>query len=148
MTIWNILFYNVSCKIYTKLCLDLIISAILIGNYDYSYACGVALRDMNERTLHLLFNVSWSSHSWDTAISKFEHENPWPRPRVWIRSRPHCWLSNQSIYFLFVSHQSTLAFLRYNFLNIWRWKTMIMVMTKVKTNDYIWGLVFNRIIFS
>ena len=37
-------------------------------------------------------------------------------------SRSHCWLSNQSIYFLFVSHQSSLPFLRYSYLKIWHRK--------------------------
>ena len=57
-----------------------------------------------------------------------------------------CWFSNQSIYFLFIWHQSTLPFLRYSFLKIWPWKSKVKVMTKAKTNGYIWGLVFNRYI--
>ena len=69
-----------------------------------------------------------------TAISKFDLKNPWSRPSVWS----HCWLSNQSIYFLFVSYHLVQLFLRYSYLNIWPWNL------KVKPNGHIWGPEFNR----
>ena len=35
------------------------------------------------RLTSLLFHVNWTSHSWDTAFSKFDPENP--RSRSWVR---------------------------------------------------------------
>ena len=60
------------------------------------------------------------------------------------RSRLHCWLNNQSIYFLSISHQSALPLLRYSYLKSWPWNSKVKVTIKVLTNGYIWGLVFNR----
>ena len=47
---------------------------------------------MNDRFTSLLFNVNWSSHSWDTSISKFDLENLWLSHACDQRLRPHCWL--------------------------------------------------------
>ena len=67
--------------------------------------------------------------------------------RTWGQSsRSHCWLSNQLIYFLFVSHQSAMPFLRCSDLQIWPWKYKGKVMAKAKIDGYNWGLVFNRYI--
>ena len=58
-------------------------------------------------------------------------------------SGSHCLLSYQSIYFLFLSHQSALPFLRYSYLKILPWKSTVKIMAKVKIDGYIWGLVSN-----
>ena len=58
-------------------------------------------------------------------------------------SRSHFWLSNQSIYFLLITHKSAPSLLIYSYLKIWLWRPKVKVMTKVKTNGHIWGLEFN-----
>ena len=52
---------------------------------------------------------------WDTAISKFDHENPWSRSCVWSKVRVNFDLQNSKV----------------------------KVMVKIKPIDHIWGLVFN-----
>ena len=101
---------------------------------------------------------------WDTAISKFDHENPWSRSCVWSRVKVTVWPSNfkgqgygqgqthwshlrpgvQSICLLFVSRQSDHFWLRYSKFFIWPWKFKVKVMAKVKRNCHIWALEFNR----
>ena len=56
------------------------------------------------------------------------------------RSRSHSWLSNLSIYFLVISHQSALPFLRYSDFKIWPCLSKV----KVKTDGHISGLIFSR----
>ena len=97
---------------------------------------------MNDRHPACLFNVNQPSHYWVMAVSKFDDENQCQGHACGQRS--HCWLSNQSIDFLFVSQKSTLTFLRYKQLKIWPWKSKVKVMTRVKTNGSIRGVVFNR----
>ena len=101
--------------------------------------------------------------SWDTAISKFDHENSWSTPcvcmvkglgHIWpweFKDQGHCqgqtWWSHlrpkvQSICLLYVSWQSDHFGLRYSKLHIWPWK--IKVMIKVKPDGHIWGQEFNR----
>ena len=97
---------------------------------------------------------------WDTAISKFDHENPWSRSCVWskvkvtfdlqnskvkvvAKDKPH-W-SNlrpgiQSICWLFVSWQSNHFWLRYRKFHIWPLKFKVKVTAKVKPDGNIWGL--------
>ena len=70
---------------------------------------------------------------WDTALSKFDHENPWSRSCVW---RPGV----QSIGLLFVSWQSDHFWLRYRKFHIWPWKFKVKVMAKVKPDGHMWGL--------
>ena len=53
---------------------------------------------------------------WDTAISKFDHENPWSRSCVWSKVKVTFDLQNSKI----------------------------KVMVKVKPIGHIWGLEFNR----
>ena len=97
---------------------------------------------------------------WDTAISKFDHENPWSRSCVWskvkvtfdlenskvkvmVKIKPdgHIWgLGVQSIRLLFVSWQSDQFWLRYSKFYIWPWKFRVKVMAKVKPDGHIWGL--------
>ena len=94
---------------------------------------------------------------WDTAISKFDHENPWSRSCVCgQRSRSRLtfkiqrsrlwWSSNhwshlrpgvQSICLLFVSWQSDHFWLRYRKFHIWPWKFKVNVMAKVKPDGHI-----------
>ena len=94
---------------------------------------------------------------WDTAISKFDHENPWSRScevrgQVWPSKfkghsygqvQTHCSHLRpgvQSICLLFVSWQSDHFWLRYRKFHIWPWKSKVKVMAKVKSNGHIWGL--------
>ena len=101
---------------------------------------------------------------WDTAISKFDHENPWSRSCVWskvkvtfdlqnskvkvitkVKPNGHIWgLGVQSICLLFISWQSDHFWLRYSKLYIWPWKFKVKVMAKVKPDGHIWALKFNR----
>ena len=101
---------------------------------------------------------------WDTAISKFDHENPWSRSCVWskvkvtfdlenskvkvmVKVKPtgHIWdlEFNRYVYFLFRGNQ-TIFWLRYGKFYIWPWKFKVKVMAKVKTDGHIWTLEFNR----
>ena len=88
---------------------------------------------------------------WDTAISKFDHENPWSRSHLtfkfkgqvqthWSHLRP----GFQSICLLFVSWQLDPFWLRYRKFHIWPWKFKVKVMAKVKPGGHIWALEFNR----
>ena len=52
---------------------------------------------------------------WDTAISKFYHENPWSKPCVWSKVKATFDLENSKV----------------------------RVMAKVKPNGHMWGLEFN-----
>ena len=101
---------------------------------------------------------------WDTAISKFDHKNPWSRSRVWskvkftfdlenskvkvmVKVKPDgliCGLGVQSICLLFFSWQSDQFRLRYSKLYIWPWKFKVKVMAKVKPDSHIWALMFNQ----
>ena len=103
---------------------------------------------------------------WDTAISKFDHENPWSRScvrskvkvtfdlqnskvTVMVKFKPngHIWgLGVQSICLLLVSWQSDHFWLRYSKFYIWPWKFKVKVMTKVKPDGHIWALEFNQYI--
>ena len=105
----------------------------------------------------------WALPFWDTAISKFDHENPWSRSCVWskvkvtfdlenskvkvmVKFKPdgHIWgLGVQSICLLFVSWQSDHFWLRYSKFLIWPWKFKVKVMAKVKPNGHIWALESN-----
>ena len=100
---------------------------------------------------------------WDTAISIFDHENPWSRSCVWskvkvtfdlenskvkvmVKVKPdgHIWgLGVQSICLLFVSWQSDHFWLRYSKFYIWPWKFKVKVMAKVKPDGHIWALESN-----
>ena len=53
---------------------------------------------------------------WDTAISKFDHENPWSRSCVWSKVKVTFDLQNSKV----------------------------KIMVKVKPIGHIWGLEFNR----
>ena len=98
--------------------------------------------------------------SWDTAISKFDHENPWSRSCVWSnvkvtfdlensKVKVMVWWSHlrpgvQSICLLFVSWQSDHFWLRYSKFYIWPWKFKVKVMAKVKPDGHIWALESNQ----
>ena len=62
--------------------------------------------------------VQWQSALpfWDTAISKFDHENPWSRSCVWSKVKATFDLQNSKV----------------------------KVMVKVKPIGHIWGLEFNQ----
>ena len=106
---------------------------------------------------HLLCAMSTTLPFWDTAISKFDHENPWSRScevkgQVWPSKfkghgygqvQTHCSHLRpgvQSICLLFVSWQSNHFWLRYRKFHIWPWKFKVKVMAKVKSDGHIWGL--------
>ena len=65
---------------------------------------------------HPLCAMSMALPFWDTAASKFDHENPWSRSCVWSKVKV-----------MFDLHNSK-----------------VKVMVKVKPNGHIWGLEFNR----
>ena len=99
---------------------------------------------MNDRHISLLLNVNWPSHSWDMANQHFTL-----KIHIWghacdQRLRLHCWLGNLLIYFLFISHQSALPFLRYSYLENCPWNSKVKVMVKVKPGGYIWNLQLNQ----
>ena len=94
---------------------------------------------------------------WDTAISKFDHENPWSRSCVWSKVKVMFDLQNskvkvmvkvkpigESICLLFVSWQLDHFWLRYRKFHIWPWKFKVNVMAKVRPDGHIWALEFNR----
>ena len=101
---------------------------------------------------------------WDTAISKFDHENPWSRSLCVVKGQGHVWPSKfkghgygqvqthwshlrpgvQSICLLFVSWQSDHLWLRYSKFYIWPWKFKVKVMAKFRPDGHIWALEFNR----
>ena len=96
---------------------------------------------------------------WDTAISKFDHENPWSRSCV-VNGQGHVWSSKfkgqcygegqthwshlrpgvQSICLLFDSWQSDHFWLRYRKFHNCPWKFKVKVMAKAKPDGHIWGL--------
>ena len=104
---------------------------------------------------------------WDTAISNFDHENPWSMSCVSSKAKVTFDLQNskvkvmvkvkshwshlrpgvQSICLLFVSWQSDHFWLRYSKFHIWPWKFKVKVMVKVKPDGHIWALEFNRCLF-
>ena len=102
---------------------------------------------------------------WDTAISKFDHENPSSRSFVWskvkvtfdlqnskakvmVKVKPigHIWglEFNRYVCFLFRGNRSDPFWLRSRKFHIWPWKFKVKVMAKVKPDGHIWGLEFNR----
>ena len=97
---------------------------------------------------------------WDTAISKFDHKNPWSRSCVWskvkvtfdlqnskvkvmVKVKPtgHIWVLEFNRYVCFSFRGNRTNFwLRYRKFHIWPWKFKVKVMAKVKTDGRIWGL--------
>ena len=65
---------------------------------------------------HPFVQCQWALPFWDTAISKFDHENPWSRSCVWSKVEVTFDLQNSKV----------------------------KVMVKVKPIGHIWGLEFNR----
>ena len=106
-----------------------------------------------------LYTSSWSpkDHEWPShipfvqcksalpflAISKFDLKNPWWRPCMWSKVKVTIHIvgsaTNRFTSFLF---KLALAFGRYSYKNL-PWKPKVKVMAKVRTDGYIWGLVFN-----
>ena len=86
-------------------------------------------RSLSGRSLHPILVTKGHGHGhewpnpthfdlpfWDSAISKFDHENPWSTPYVWSRVKVTFDLENPKV----------------------------KVMSKVKPIGHIWGLEFNR----
>ena len=100
---------------------------------------------------------------WDTAISKFDHENPWSSSCVWskvqvtfdlqnskvkvmVKPTDHIWglEFNRYVCFLFRGNRTTFGW--YSKFHIWPWIFEVKVIAKVKPDGHIWGLEFNRYI--
>ena len=81
--------------------------------------------------------VKGQGHVWP---SKFKGQGYGQGQTHWSPSRPGI----QSISLLFVSWQSDHFWLRYSKFFIWPWKLKVKVMAKVKSDDHIWALKFNR----
>ena len=92
---------------------------------------------------------------WDTAISKFDHENPWSRSCVWSKVKVTFDLQNSKVKVKPIGHIWGLEFNRYVFFSfcgnkttfgwdignsIWPWKFKVKVMAEVKPDRIIWGL--------
>ena len=133
---------------------------------------------LSGRSIHLTLVTKWSWSwmttpfvqcqsalpFWDTAISKFYHENPCSRSCVWSKVKVTFDLQNSkikvmsmsnplvtfeawtipSICLLFVLWQLDHFWLRYSKFHIWPWKFKVKVMAKVITDGHIWALEFNR----
>ena len=88
------------------------------------------------RLTSLSFHVNRPCHSWDTAFSKFDLENPRPRSKVrWMLKTTTC-----------VQHysQSAIPFLRYDFFQIWPWKSKVKVMVEVQVESHKVGVTSYR----
>ena len=101
---------------------------------------------------------------WNTAISKFDQENPWSRSCVRFMVKVTFDLQNSKVKVMvkvkhighirglefnryvcfFVSWQTDHFWLRYRKFHIWPWKFKVKIMAKVKPDGHIWGLEFNR----
>ena len=81
--------------------------------------------------------VKGQGHIWP---SKFKGQGYVQGQTHWSPLRPGV----QSICLFFVSWQSDHFWLRYSKFYIWPWKFKVKVMAKVKSDDLIWALEFNR----
>ena len=88
------------------------------------------------RLTSLSFHVNRPSHSWDTAISKFDVENS--RSRSWVRSKLKVttWAYIQSTHIPFVPCHSGIPFLSYDFLKIWPWKSTVNVIGEITVQSH------------
>ena len=78
---------------------------------------------------------------WDTAISKFDHENPWSRSCVWSKVKVTFDLQNPKVKVMVkVKPIGHIWGLGYRKFHIWPWKFKVKVMVKVKLDGHIWGL--------
>ena len=97
------------------------------------------------RLKSLSFHVNLPSHSWDTAFSKFDQENP--RSRSWVKwtlkSQSGC--NILSTHILFLPCQSAIPFLRYDFFKFWPWKSKVKVMGEVDIKSHSMGPTFYRL---
>ena len=89
------------------------------------------------RLTSLWFHVKWPSHSWDTAFSKFDLENP--------RSRSQSRDNTLSTLIPFVPCQSPVTFLGYSYFKIWHWKFKVKVISEVKVESHNVGPTFSRL---
>ena len=119
---------------------------------------------MNDLLPPPLSNANRPSHS---EIKLFQNLNPWKsmvKVMCVVKGQGHVWPSKfkgqgcgqvqthwsplrpgvQSIRLLFVSWQSDHFWLRYSKFYIWPWKFKVKVIAKVKSDDHIWALEFNR----
>ena len=96
------------------------------------------------RLISLSFRVDQPSHSWDTAISKFDLKNSWSDGHGWGQSSKSQHGSNiQSTHNPFV--QLGIPFLSYDFFRIWPWKSRVKVMGEVKNQSHNVGLTTYRL---
>ena len=87
------------------------------------------------RFTSLSFHVNRPSHSWDTAFSKFDLENPW--------SRSQNRYNTLSTHIPFVPCRSALPFLGHSYFKISRWKFKVMGVVKVESHNM--GPSFSRL---
>ena len=97
------------------------------------------------RLTSLSFYVNRPSHSWDTAISKFDLEIQ--GSRSWVRSQfKSQWGSNiLSTHIPFVPCQWGIPFLSYDFLKIWPWKSRVKVIGEVTVQSHSVDLASYRL---
>ena len=91
------------------------------------------------------FHVNRPSHSWNTAFSKFDHENQ--GSKSWVRSHfKSQWGSNILwIQIHFVPCQWGIPFLSYDFLKNWPWKSRVKVIGEVTVQSHNVGLASYRL---
>ena len=91
------------------------------------------------------FHVNRSSHSWDTSFSNFDLENP--RSRSWVRGKLKSQYGSNilSTHIPFIPCQSAIPFLRYDFFEIWPWKSKVKVRVEVKVGSHKVGVTSYRL---
>ena len=116
---------------------------------------------MNDRLPSLPFNVNRPSHYRDTAISRFDHQNPCLRPWVWAKVKVTLKIQGQghgqgqthwshyealnSIDMFAIHFMAVRPFLTDNVNSIFDLEnSRVKDMTKVKPHGTNWGLDFNR----
>ena len=138
----------------------------LVDPYTWPWSPNVHGHGHEWPTATLIVQCQSALPFWDTAISKFGHENPWSKSCVWSKVKVVVWPSKfkgqgygqvqthcsqlspriQPIFMYFISWQSDHLWLRYSKFYIWPWKFKVKVMAKVKLNGQIWALMFNRFV--
>ena len=89
----------------------------------------------------LSFHVDRPSHSWDTAISKFETGNSRSRSELKVTT----WVQHSVDSQPFFSCQSGIPFLSYDFFKIWPWTSRVRVMGEVIVQSHNVGLTSYRL---
>ena len=90
-------------------------------------------------------HVNRPSHSWDTTFSNFDLENP--RSRSWVRGKLKSQYGSNilSTHIPFIPCQSAIPFLRYDFFEIWPWKSKVKVRVEVTVGSHKVGVTSYRL---